>query len=281
MTWINLIFLSGSLWPNQIPAVGVSRDQNKSKMLMFRHDECRERQPFRHDVEDYRSVSAPRFHFSPQMCFPDLSDYLTGFLQRLCTRFWNDNSEMISKETSIHRGILEGKRLEHVTCSMSADSLRRWAMSSDSVSRSLRRPDLYSWPTSSLWRLSFTWLTRKCITAFGTLRREGGGREGKQTGQMVENKDARWPGDCVAPQMEGAGCLTHQVAESVEICSCWSTGIQLKAIYLSLLSSGGPYTRSHSYGKAHTLEGWKKSDHIKTTATWLHHSRYNPILGRG
>ncbi|TNN66332.1 hypothetical protein EYF80_023468 [Liparis tanakae] len=49
---------------------------------------------------------------------------------------------------------------------MSAASMRRWAMSSDSVSRLLRRPDLYSWPTSSLWRLSFTWLTRKCITAF-------------------------------------------------------------------------------------------------------------------
>lgn len=76
-----------------------------------------------------------------------------------------------------------------VTCSMSAASLRRWAMSSDSVSRSLRRPDLYSWPTSSLWRLSFTWLTRKCITAFGTLRRGGE----KKTEQMVENKDARWP----------------------------------------------------------------------------------------
>lgn len=57
-----------------------------------------------------------------------------------------------------------------VTLSMSAASLRRWAMSSDSVSRSFSRADLYNWPTSSLCRQSFTWFTRKCITAFGTLK---------------------------------------------------------------------------------------------------------------
>lgn len=122
---------------------------------------------------------------------------------------------------------------------MSAASLRRWAMSSDSVSRSLRRPDLYSWPTSSLWRLSFTWLTRKCITAFGTLQQ----RERKQTEQMVENKDARWPGDCVAPQMGGGvefdppgGCACRKYG-AVEV-----QALRLKVIYLSLLSSRGPYT---------------------------------------
>jgi len=43
-------------------------------------------------------------------------------------------------------------------------------MSSDSVRRSSSNKDLYSWPTSSLWRVSFTWFTRKCITAFGTLQ---------------------------------------------------------------------------------------------------------------
>ncbi len=104
------------------------------------------------------------------------------------------NNETTDKRTSIHRGEPDTARWETVTCSMSAASLRRWAMSSDSVSRSLRRPDLYSWPTSSLWRLSFTWLTRKCITAFGTLRWRKGER--KQGEQMVENKEARWPGDC-------------------------------------------------------------------------------------
>lgn len=59
-----------------------------------------------------------------------------------------------------------------VTLSMSAASLRLWAMSSDSVNRSFSRAVLYNWPTSSLCRQSFTWLTRKCITAFGTLRKE-------------------------------------------------------------------------------------------------------------
>lgn len=59
---------------------------------------------------------------------------------------------------------------ESVTLSMSAASLRLWAMSSDSVSRSLSSVVLYNWPTSSLCRQSFTWFTRKCITAFGTLR---------------------------------------------------------------------------------------------------------------
>lgn len=58
-----------------------------------------------------------------------------------------------------------------VTLSMSAASLRLWAMSSDSVSRSFSKAVLYNWPTSSLCRQSFTWFTRKCITAFGTLRR--------------------------------------------------------------------------------------------------------------
>lgn len=59
-----------------------------------------------------------------------------------------------------------------VTLSMSAASLRLWAMSSDSVNRSFSRAVLYNWPTSSLCRQSFTWFTRKCITAFGTLRTE-------------------------------------------------------------------------------------------------------------
>lgn len=63
MTWINLIFLSGSLWANMIPAVGSSRDQNKSKTLMFRHDECRERQPFRHDEKITDQFQLPVFIF--------------------------------------------------------------------------------------------------------------------------------------------------------------------------------------------------------------------------
>jgi len=80
-----------------------------------------------------------------------------------------DNKGMPEEGSSINHGEL-AYEVESVTCIMSAASMRRWAMSSDSVSRLLRRPDLYSWPTSSLWRLSFKWLTRKCITAFGTLR---------------------------------------------------------------------------------------------------------------
>lgn len=59
---------------------------------------------------------------------------------------------------------------EPVTLSMSAASVRLWAMSSDSVNRSFSKAVLYSCPTSSLCRQSFTWFTRKCITAFGTLR---------------------------------------------------------------------------------------------------------------
>lgn len=58
----------------------------------------------------------------------------------------------------------------HFTLSMSAASLRLCAMSSDSVSRSVSWAGLYNWPTSSLCRQSFTWFTRKCITAFGTLQ---------------------------------------------------------------------------------------------------------------
>lgn len=49
-----------------IPTVGLSRDQNsaffhgrKSKTLLFRHDECRESQPFRHDEEITDQVQLP------------------------------------------------------------------------------------------------------------------------------------------------------------------------------------------------------------------------------
>ena len=42
-------------------------------------------------------------------------------------------------------------------------------MSLDSVRRLSNKDDLHSCPTNSLWRVSFTWLTKKCITAFGTL----------------------------------------------------------------------------------------------------------------
>ncbi len=45
-------------------------------------------------------------------------------------------------------------------------------MSSDSVRRFSSRAGLYSCPTNSLCKLSFKWLTRKCITAFGTLQRQ-------------------------------------------------------------------------------------------------------------
>lgn len=132
----------------------------------LRHDECVEHRSLKHDEELTVQV-----YFSPQVCFPDLSNHLTGFLQRLWTRLKKTPREM-SSELKQTRENASTARWEPVTCSMSAASLRRWAISSDSVNRSLRRPDLYSWPTSSLWRLSFTWLTRKCITAFGTLREE-------------------------------------------------------------------------------------------------------------
>lgn len=62
----------------------------------------------------------------------------------------------------------------------------------------------------------------------------------KQTEQMVENKEARWPGDCVVPQTEGSS-LTHQVAMPVQVSSCCNTSYEVIAIYLSLLSSRGPY----------------------------------------
>lgn len=140
---------------------------------------------------------APFVDFSPQMCFPDLGNHLAGFLQRLWVKTLMIHWLSFIRERNV---VATCAWWEYATWSMSAASLRRWAISSDSVSRSLRRPDLYSCPTSSLWRLSFTWLTRKCITAFGTLQQWV--VEGKQTEQM-ENKAARWPGDCVVPQKEG------------------------------------------------------------------------------
>lgn len=139
---------------------------------------------------------------------------------------------------------------------MSAASLRRWAMSSDSVSRSLRRPDLYSWPTSSLWRLSFTWLTRKCITAFGTLRQTTG-VGGGTTKQMGENKDARWPRRlCRCP--DGGGGLAsdppggHASAQVPLRCKLRAK----KALYLSKLSSWGGLLLPGN-GKRNTLSGLK------------------------
>lgn len=61
-------------------------------------------------------------------------------------------------------------KLEYIlTFSISAASLRRCATCSDSFKSSSTWSDLYKWVTSSDWRLSFTKLTRKCITAFGTL----------------------------------------------------------------------------------------------------------------
>lgn len=88
---------------------------------------------------------------------------------------------------------------ESVTLSMSAASLRLWAMSSDSVSRSSSRMVLYNWPTSSLCRQSFTWFTRKCITAFGTLEPNNNNQEGrwnKEKGskhiRMKISKMTRW-----------------------------------------------------------------------------------------
>lgn len=74
-----------------------------------------------------------------------------------------------------------------VTLSMSAASLRLWAMSSDSVSRSFSRVVLYNWPTSSLCRQSFTWFTRKCITAFGTLRPNNNNRGRRQRKEKTVN----------------------------------------------------------------------------------------------
>lgn len=68
------------------------------------------------------------------------------------------------------------------TFSISAASFLRCAMSSDSVRRSSSKDDLYSCPTNSLWRVSFTWLTKKCITAFGTL-------QNNQIIHLFENKN--------------------------------------------------------------------------------------------
>lgn len=135
---------------------------------MFRH-ECMECRSVRHDEE----ITDQAFH---HMCV-SLISAITWLA--FCNACWQDlkqKSEMVGMAPQFI-GENNTPKGWSLTCSMSADSLRRWAMSSDSVSRSLRRPDLYSWPTSSLWRLSFTWLTKKCITAFGTLRwREETGR---------------------------------------------------------------------------------------------------------
>lgn len=135
--------------------------------FMFRHDECMERQSFRHDEEITDQVQLPLLILH-HICVSLISAITWLAFCNACGQNKIKN-EMTDKGTFIMENYtLRGGSF--VTCSMSAASLRRWAMSSDSVSSSLRRPDLYSWPTSSLWRLSFTWLTRKCITAFGTLR---------------------------------------------------------------------------------------------------------------
>lgn len=164
---------------------------------MLRHDECMESRSFRHDEETTDEVQLPLLTLHHR-CVSLISAITWLAFCNACgqdiKKKKKQNNETTDKRTSNHQGTPDSTRWESVTCSMSAASLRRWAMSSDSVSRSLRRPDLYSWPTSSLWRLSFTWLTRKCITAFGTLRWRKGER--KQAEQMVENKEARWPGDC-------------------------------------------------------------------------------------
>lgn len=163
--------------------------------VMFGHDECVERRSFRHDEEITDQVQLPLLIFHHR-CVSLISAITWLAFCNACGQ--KINNETLDRGTSIHCGELDPARWESVTCSMSAASLRRWAISSDSVSRSLRRPDLYSWPTSSLWRLSFTWLTRKCITAFGTLR---GRQETERTdGWEQRGKTAWW---LCCPQMVG------------------------------------------------------------------------------
>lgn len=196
ITWVSLLSSS---------SVHRSRDQNifygcKSKTSEFRHDGCVERRPFGRDEE---VTGWNLFCFFHHRCVSLISAITWLALCNACRQTFIKKcfNEVINKEPYTRENLSTGRR-EPVTCSMSAASLRRWAMSSDSVSRSLRRPDLYSWPTSSLWRLSFTWLTRKCITAFGTLPQTEKGR--KQTKQMVENKVARWCGDGIVSPDGGA-----------------------------------------------------------------------------
>lgn len=231
---------------------------------MFRHDECMERRSVRHDEE----ITDQAFH---HMCV-SLISAITWLA--FCNACWQDlkqQSEMVGMAPQFI-GENNTPKGWSLTCSMSADSLRRWAMSSDSVSRSLRRPDLYSWPTSSLWRLSFTWLTKKCITAFGTLRwreRERGNRPNRWLRTRMQ--------DCrvivLSPRWRGSS-LTHQMAAPVEVSSCWSASFELNTIYFSLLSSRGAYTPENlakiHFGGMDTRVKWSQTTWHKC---WLYHHR--------
>lgn len=193
-----------------IPTVHVSRDQNSAfswlqiQNFMLRHDECMEHRSFRHDEETTDSGSAPFVDFSPQMCFPDLSDHLAGFLQGLWTRFKQKNpktmKQLIKEPQFIRENqTLQGGSLLPVACRRTPcaagpcppiQSAGRWGGQIYTAGRQARSGGCpsHGWPGSA------SLLSAHC----------GGERErGSRPNRWLRTRRQDGPVIVTVPQMEG------------------------------------------------------------------------------